>query len=71
MLGIVIADSIEIFLLQLVSESVKTRQAHSFLLSERQSLDKQLQQVNVAVESLRGRIFQCEEQASFSYFKKP
>lgn len=48
--------------IKLVSESVKTRQAHSFLISEKQSLDKQLQQVNAAVESLKLRIFQCEEQ---------
>ncbi|GJW75072.1 E3 ubiquitin protein ligase BRE1-like protein 2 [Tanacetum coccineum] len=46
----------------LVSESVKMKQSHIFLLSENQTLDKQLHQVNAAVESLKSRIVQSEEQ---------
>lgn len=56
-----------ISLMQLVSESVKTKQAHSYLLSEKQSLAKQLQQINTSVESLRMKISYSEEQVTFSY----
>lgn len=49
-------------LMQLVSESVKTKQAQSFLHSEKQALVKQLQLVNASVESLKMRIFHGEEQ---------
>lgn len=52
-------------MLQLVSESVKTKQMQSFLLSEKQALAKQLQQVNNALESLKMRIAQSEEQVRF------
>ncbi|XP_015581901.2 E3 ubiquitin-protein ligase BRE1-like 2 isoform X1 [Ricinus communis] len=48
--------------IKLVSESVKTKQAHSSLLSEKQALTKQLQQVNTSVEYLKIRISQSEEQ---------
>lgn len=48
--------------IKLVSESVKTKQVQSFLLSEKQALAKQLQQVNTSVESLKMRISQGEEQ---------
>lgn len=48
--------------IKLVSESVKTKQAHSYLLSEKQSLAKQLQQINASVESLRMKISYSEEQ---------
>lgn len=48
--------------IKLVSESVKTKQMQSFLLSEKQALAKQLQQVNNALESLKMRIAQSEEQ---------
>ncbi|KAG6787598.1 hypothetical protein POTOM_003640 [Populus tomentosa] len=48
--------------IKLVSESVKTKQAQNFLLSEKQALAKHLQQVNVSVESLKLRIAQSEEQ---------
>ncbi|KAF4352468.1 hypothetical protein F8388_012169 [Cannabis sativa] len=48
--------------IKLVSESVKTRQAHSLLHSEKQALTKQLQQMNTLIESLRTRIVQGEEQ---------
>ena len=56
-----------ISLMQLVSESVKTKQAQSFLLSEKQSLAKQLQHINASVESLRMKISYSEEQVTFSY----
>jgi E3 ubiquitin-protein ligase BRE1 len=56
-----------ISLMQLVSESVKTKQAQSFLLSEKQSLAKQLQHINTSVESLRMKISYSEEQVTFSY----
>ncbi|KAB1227898.1 E3 ubiquitin-protein ligase BRE1-like 2 [Morella rubra] len=48
--------------LKLVSESVKTKQAQSVLLSEKQALAKQLQQINASVESLKMRISHSEEQ---------
>ncbi|XP_004294975.1 PREDICTED: E3 ubiquitin-protein ligase BRE1-like 2 [Fragaria vesca subsp. vesca] len=48
--------------IKLVSESVKTKQAQSFLVSEKQALAKQLQQVNTSVESLKMRISQDDEQ---------
>lgn len=48
--------------MQLVSESVKTKQLHSFFLSEKQTLAKQLQQVNSSIESVKMRIAQSEEQ---------
>lgn len=50
--------------MQLVSESVKTKQAQSLLLSEKQALTKQLQHVNTTVESLKMRIFRGEEEVS-------
>ncbi|WCJ32437.1 E3 ubiquitin-protein ligase BRE1-like 2 [Euphorbia peplus] len=48
--------------IKIVSESVKTKQAQSCLLSEKQALAKQLQQVNTSVECLKTRISQYEEQ---------
>ncbi|CAB4297827.1 unnamed protein product [Prunus armeniaca] len=48
--------------IKLVSESVKTKQSQSFLLSDKQALVKQLQQVNTSVESLKMRISHGEEQ---------
>ncbi|TXG73101.1 hypothetical protein EZV62_001680 [Acer yangbiense] len=48
--------------IKLVSESVKTKQAQSFLLSEKQTLVKQLQQVNAMIESFKLKILQSEEQ---------
>lgn len=51
--------------IKLVSESVKTKQAQSFLVSEKQALAKQLQQVNTSVESLKMRISQDDEQVRF------
>lgn len=50
--------------IKLVSESVKMKQSHTALISEKQTLDKQLQQVNSAVESLKSRIARSEEQMS-------
>ncbi|GLT71354.1 hypothetical protein SLA2020_433820 [Shorea laevis] len=48
--------------IKLVSESVKTKQAHSFLLSEKQTLAKQLQQVNTSIESANKRLAHGEAQ---------
>ncbi|XP_062172498.1 E3 ubiquitin-protein ligase BRE1-like 2 isoform X2 [Alnus glutinosa] len=48
--------------IKLVSESVKTKQAQSILLSEKQALAKQLQQINTSVESLKMKISYSEEQ---------
>ncbi|XP_071712414.1 E3 ubiquitin-protein ligase BRE1-like 2 [Rutidosis leptorrhynchoides] len=48
--------------IKLVSESVKMKQSHISLLSEKQTLDEQLQHVNSAVESLKSRIAYFEEQ---------
>lgn len=48
--------------IKLVSESVKTKQAQSFLLSEKQALARQLQQINALVESAKLRILHAEEQ---------
>ncbi|KAL4591351.1 hypothetical protein LXL04_004310 [Taraxacum kok-saghyz] len=48
--------------IKLVSESVKMKQTHTALISEKQILDKQLQQVNSAFESLKSRISHSEEQ---------
>ncbi|PWA91836.1 histone mono-ubiquitination 2 [Artemisia annua] len=48
--------------IKLVSESVKMKQSHASLLSEKQTLDKQLHQVNTAVGSLKSRIAHSEEQ---------
>ncbi|CAK9184407.1 unnamed protein product [Ilex paraguariensis] len=48
--------------IKLVSESVKTKHAQSILLSEKQSLAKQLQQVNTSLDSSKGRIAHSEDQ---------
>ncbi|XWS73440.1 hypothetical protein CRYUN_Cryun02cG0129000 [Craigia yunnanensis] len=48
--------------IKLVSESVKTKQAHSFFLSEKQTLARQLKQVNSSIEPVKMRIAQSEEQ---------
>lgn len=42
--------------LKLVSESVKTKQAQSLLLAEKQELVKQLEQINATLESVKSRI---------------
>ena len=47
---------------QLVSESVKTKQAQSSLRAEKQALTKQLQQINTLLDSLKARIIRGEEQ---------
>jgi E3 ubiquitin-protein ligase BRE1 len=38
------------------------KQSHASLLSQKQTLDKQLHQVNAEVESLKSRIAHSEEQ---------
>ncbi|KAJ1389004.1 Zinc finger, RING-type [Sesbania bispinosa] len=48
--------------IKLVSESVKTKQTHSTLLSEKQALAKQLQQINSSIENSKTRIAHSEEQ---------
>ncbi|CAI9106784.1 OLC1v1006003C1 [Oldenlandia corymbosa var. corymbosa] len=48
--------------IKLVSESVKAKQAHGTLLSEKQVLAKQLQRVNTTLESLKQKISEWEEQ---------
>ncbi|XP_056175933.1 E3 ubiquitin-protein ligase BRE1-like 2 isoform X1 [Syzygium oleosum] len=48
--------------IKLVSDSVKTKQAQNSLLSEKQALVKELEQVNSSVESLKLKISHGEEQ---------
>lgn len=48
--------------IKLVSESVKTKQAQTSLLMEKQALTKQFQQVNASLESLKKRIGRSEEE---------
>jgi hypothetical protein len=48
--------------MQLVSESVKTKQLHSVLLSEKQALADQLQQINSLIENSKKKIANSEEQ---------
>ncbi|KAM1392134.1 hypothetical protein ACFX2I_019754 [Malus domestica] len=48
--------------IKLVSESVKIKQAQSYVLSDKQALAKQLQQVNTSLESLNMRVSYGEEQ---------
>ncbi|CAL5023660.1 unnamed protein product [Urochloa decumbens] len=52
----------EDFNIKLVSDSVKMKQASSSLLSEKLVLEKQLQQVNTALESSKLKIARGEEQ---------
>ncbi|CAI9774463.1 unnamed protein product [Fraxinus pennsylvanica] len=47
--------------IKLVSESVKAKQLQNLLLSENQALEKQLEQGNGLLESLKSRIAQSEE----------
>ncbi|RZC83236.1 hypothetical protein C5167_046022 [Papaver somniferum] len=47
---------------QLVSESVKLKQAQSFLLYEKQALAKKLQQVHASVESSKQKISRSDDQ---------
>ncbi|KAL8151108.1 hypothetical protein V2J09_020916 [Rumex salicifolius] len=51
--------------IKLVSESVKTKQSQNTLLSEKETLSKQLQQVKASLESLVARISRGEEQMKF------
>ncbi|CAN8288006.1 unnamed protein product [Cochlearia groenlandica] len=48
--------------IKLVSESVKAKNAYNIHLSEKQVMEKQLQQVNASVETLKARIAYSEEQ---------
>lgn len=53
--------------MQLVSESVKGKQAQGVLFSEKQALAKQLQRAHSTLESLKVRIAQGEEQVRFCF----
>ncbi|CAI0420494.1 unnamed protein product [Linum tenue] len=48
--------------IKLVSDSVKTKQAHGILVAEKQALTKQLQQLNASIEQVKTRIAHSEEQ---------
>ncbi|XP_042427952.1 E3 ubiquitin-protein ligase BRE1-like 2 [Zingiber officinale] len=48
--------------IKLVSDSVKMKQTHSSLLSEKQTISKQLQQVNSSLEFLKTKVTNGEEQ---------
>ncbi|KAK7385822.1 hypothetical protein VNO78_31718 [Psophocarpus tetragonolobus] len=48
--------------IKLVSDSVKTKQAHNTLISQKQALAKQLQQINTSIGSSKTRIAHCEHQ---------
>ncbi|RDY10395.1 E3 ubiquitin-protein ligase BRE1-like 2, partial [Mucuna pruriens] len=48
--------------IKLVSDSVKTKQTHNTLLSQKQALAKQLQQINSSIENSKMRITHSEEQ---------
>jgi len=51
---------------QLVSDSVKAKQAYNTLLSQKQALAKQLQQLNASIENSKARIAHSEEQVQLS-----
>lgn len=53
------------YICQLVSDSVKMKQTHSSLLSEKQTISKQLQQVNSSLEFLKTKVTNGEEQVPF------
>ncbi|KAI3450877.1 hypothetical protein Pfo_007542 [Paulownia fortunei] len=55
--------------IKLVSVSVKAKQSQSVLLSEKQGLAKQLQQLNESLESLKSRIAQSEEQMKLHHLE--
>lgn len=57
--------------MQLVSESVKTRQVHSTLLSEKQALARQVQQINASIENSKMRIAHSEEQVQLPLMPGP
>lgn len=51
--------------MQLVSESVKAKQLHSALLSEKQALADQLKQINSLIENSKKKIASSVEQVMF------
>jgi len=57
--------------MQLVSESVKARQLHSVLLSEKQALADQLQKINSLIENSKKKIANSEEQVLFPLLLRP
>jgi hypothetical protein len=62
LLLLLVAISNLILILQLVSDSVKMKQACSSLFSEKLMLEKQLQQVNTSLESSKLKMSRGEEQ---------
>jgi len=57
--------------MQLVSDSVKTKQAHNTLMSQKQALAKQLQQINTSIEHSKTRITHSEEQVKLALLSDP
>lgn len=57
--------------MQLVSDSVKTKQAHNTLMSQKQALAKQLQQINTSIENSKTRITHSEEQVKLALLSDP
>lgn len=57
--------------MQLVSDSVKTKQAHNTLMSQKQALAKQLQQINTSIEHSKTRITHSEEQVKPALLSDP
>jgi len=57
--------------MQLVSESVKAKQLHSTLLSEKQALVDQLQQINYLIENSNKKIANSEEHVLFPLLLSP
>ncbi|KAL3828891.1 hypothetical protein ACJIZ3_017693 [Penstemon smallii] len=55
--------------IKLVSDSVKAKQSQNKLISEKQALAKQLQQLNGSLESLKSRIAQSEEQMKIHHLE--
>lgn len=57
--------------MQLVSESVKAKQLHSALLSEKQALADQLKQINSLIENSKKKIASSVEQVLFPLLPSP
>lgn len=57
--------------MQLVSDSVKAKQAYNTLLTQKQALAKQLQQLNTSIENSKARIAHSEEQVQLSPLPDP
>ncbi|KAK4440456.1 E3 ubiquitin-protein ligase BRE1-like 2 [Sesamum alatum] len=55
--------------IKLVSDSVKAKQSQNLLLSEKQGLAKQLQQLNGSLEALKSKVAQREEQLKLHHLE--